>query len=63
MKVGDLVTWRSDLMYGVPDTNPMVVIKEDDLSYAFLVASLSFGWQEWVNRDELVLVSSGDKNE
>ena len=60
MKVGDLVTWRSDLMYGVPDTNPMVVIKEDDLSYAFLVASLSFGWQEWVNRDELALVSSGD---
>ena len=63
MRVGDLVTWRSDLMYGVPDTNPMVIIKEDDLSYAFLVASLSFGWQEWVNRDELVLVSSGDKNE
>jgi len=61
MKVGDLVTWRSDLMYGVPDTNPMVVIKEDDLSYAFLVASLSFGWQEWVNRDELELVSSGDE--
>ena len=63
MKVGDLVAWSSDLMYGVPDTNPMVIIKEDDLSYAFLIASLSFGWQEWVNRDELVLVSSGDKNE
>lgn len=63
MRVGDLVTWRSDLMYGVPDTNPMVIIKEADLNFAFLIASLSSGWQDWVCIDELELVSSGDKNE
>ena len=60
MKVGDLVTWRSDLMYGVPDTIPMVIIKEADLSFAFLIASLSSGWQEWVDMDELELISSGN---
>tara|TARA_R110000824_G_scaffold279853_1_gene467960 strand:- start:956 stop:1102 length:147 start_codon:yes stop_codon:yes gene_type:complete len=47
-------------MYGVPDTNPMVIIKEADLNFAFLIASLSSGWQEWVDMDELELVSSGD---
>ena len=50
-------------MYGVPDTSPMVIIKEADLSCAFLIASLSAGWQDWVGRDELELVSSGDENE
>ena len=60
MKVGDLVTWRSDLMYGVPDTTPMVVIRECDLTFAFLIASFSSGWQDWACRDELELVSSGD---
>ena len=60
MRVGDLVTWRSDLMYGVPDTMPMVIIKEADLTFSFLVASISSGWQDWVCIDELELVSSGD---
>jgi len=50
-------------MYGVPDTNPMIIIKEADLNFAFLIASLSSGWQDWVCIDELELVSSGDGNE
>ena len=46
-------------MYGVPDTMPMVIIEQADLSFTFLVASLSSGWQDWVCEDELMLLSSG----
>ena len=63
MKVGDLVTWRHDLMYGMPDTKPMVIIDQADLSFSFLIASISSGWRDWVCEDELLLLSSGDESE
>tara|TARA_A100001391_G_scaffold174273_1_gene136651 strand:+ start:86 stop:232 length:147 start_codon:yes stop_codon:yes gene_type:complete len=46
-------------MYGMPDNNPMVIIDQADLSFSFLIASISSGWRDWVCEDELMLLSSG----
>ena len=56
MKVGDMVGWRSDLMYGLPDENPMIIIEESSLSFMVHVMSPSTGWGNWVSQDELAVI-------
>jgi len=58
MKKGDLVGWRSDLMYGLPDENPMIVVK--NLNGMVDVISPTTGWRKWVTQDELSVISSGN---
>ena len=58
MKRGDLVGWRSDLMYGLPDENPMVVI--ENLNGMIDVINPRTGWRDWVSQDELSVISSGN---
>jgi len=60
MKVGDLVGWRSDLMYGLPDENPMIIIEESSLSAMWHVASPTTGWKDWVSEDEISIISSSE---
>lgn len=62
MKVGDMVCWQSDLMYGMPDENPMIIIEQTRFSSEVRIISPSSGWSHWVSEVELYVVSSSDSS-
>ena len=60
MKVGDMVGWRSDLMYGLRDDFPMIVVKRSKtVEGVVFVISPSTLWKDWVSVDELAVISAG----
>ena len=64
MKIGDMVGWRSDLMYGLPDENPMIIVKRSDTMEGMVfIVSPSTLWSNWISVDELSVISSGNENE
>jgi hypothetical protein len=64
MKIGDMVGWRSDLMYGLPDENPMIVVRRSGTVEGMVfIVSPSTMWSDWVSIDELSVISSGGENE
>ncbi len=60
MKVGDLVCWKSELMYGLLDGKPMVIVELASLNYDVRVINPSTGWSVWASEEELYLISSRD---
>ena len=58
MKRGDLVCWRSDLMYGLIGDKPMIVLELSSLGYDVRVVEPSTGHTEWVLEEDLYILSA-----
>ena len=56
MKVGDLVCWKAELLYGIVSKKPMVVIELGSL-YDFRIVEPETGWTDWAKGEELHIVS------
>jgi len=59
MKVGDLVCWKAELLYGIVSKKPMVVIELASLNYDVRIAEPETGWVDWAGEEELHVISSG----
>ena len=59
MKIGDLVVWKTELLYGIVNKRPMVVVELASLSYDVRIVEPETGWTDWAKGEELHIVSSG----
>ena len=57
MKIGDLVVWKTELLYGIVSKKPMVVVEMASLSYHFRVVDPETGWEDWIKEEDLHIVS------
>jgi hypothetical protein len=57
MKVGDLVCWKTELLYGIVSKKPMVIVELASLNYDVRVVEPETGWTDWVKEEELHIVS------
>jgi len=58
MKVGDLVCWKTELMYGIVSKKPMVVVELASLSCNVRIVEPETGWTDWAKEEELHIVSA-----
>jgi hypothetical protein len=58
VKVGDLVCWKTELLYGIVSKSPMVVVEMASLNYDVRIVSPETGWADWACEEELHIVSS-----
>ena len=58
MKVGDLVCWKTELLYGIVSKKPMVIVEMASLSYHFRIVEPGSGWTDWVKEEDLHIVSA-----
>jgi len=58
MKIGDLVCWKAELLYGIVSKKPMVVVELASLNYDIRIVEPETGWTDWAKEEELHLVSS-----
>jgi len=57
MKVGDLVCWKAELLYGIVSNKPMVVIELASLNYDVRIVEPETGWTDWTKEEDLHIVS------